>query len=300
MRLGVFFVIYCGLVMSLPGCNFERQESIKIANKGVQSLNEGDFEVALGFLKKALLKDPTNATAANLMGQIYFHDLRNHEEAKKAFLLALDSKSDHLDTLYRMGWLHVETEKFPEAQLYLQSCIDLDPEHGHCHYFIGRIFEARNDLEGANRSYRQSIRLEPRSARSFNSLADLYIRVRGISEAIEVLEEAIRLNPDHAESRQKLGSLLLQRGDPSRAAQLFLDAAQLSPQEHELLFAVGSAYVQSQETKAAAHFLARYLAKPQDGRKVDRPNENVARVMLENLRRGPRLMAPVGENPENE
>lgn len=299
MRRVVLLLSLSGLLCCLSACNLERQESIKIANKGVQSLNQGDFEVSLGYLKKALLKDPTNANAANLMGQIYFHDLRNNEEAKKAFLVALDARPNHLDTLYRMGWLHIETKKYPEAQLYLQSCIEHDAEHGHCHYFLGKIAESKNDMAGANKRFRESIRLEPRSARGFTSLADLYIEVRAISEAIEVLEESIRLNPDDADSRQKLGSLLLQRGDPSRAAQLFLDAAQLSPQEHELLFAVGSAYVQSQETKAASHFLARYLAKPHDGRKVIRPNEEVARVMLENLRRGPRLMAPVSEDSEN-
>ena len=275
------------------GCNFERQASVKLANKGVQSLNDGEFEVALGYLKKALIKDPTNTTAANLMGQIYFHDLRNHGEAKKAFMVALEGNKQHLDTLYRMGWLHFELDKPAEARFYLTSCTDLEPEHGNCHYFLGKLFDAAGNIKQAEQSFRKAITLEPKEARAFNDLAEIYLRVEAVEEAIQVLEESIRLNPYDAVSREKLGTLLLKRGEPARAAQMFLDAAQLSPQQHELLFAVGAAYVQSEERDAASHFLSRYLAKPSDGRKVERPNESLARVMLENLRRGPRLMAPI-------
>lgn len=277
------------------GCNLERQASIKVANKGVEALNNGEFEVALGYLKKALLKDPTNTNAANLMGQIYFHDLRNHEDAEKAFLVVLESDETHTDTLYRLGWLNFELERFEKATLYFNQCLSNDPEHGHCHYFHGKLAERNNDLEGANDSYRKAAKFAPRDPRAFNSLADLYTRVHARDEAIQVLEEGIRLNPDDAEARQKLGSLLLEGGDPARAAQMFLDAAGLAPNQHELLFAVGAAYVQCNENESASHFLSRYLGKPEDGRKVERPNETLARVMLENLRRGPRKVVPVGE-----
>ena len=72
----------------------------------------------------------------------------------------------------------------------------------------------------------------------------------------------------------------------------------MAPDEHELLFAVGAAYVQSQDKKSAQHYLSRYLASPRDGRKVQRPNEAVAEILLENLRRGPRYVQPVSQQKE--
>ena len=286
--IAVLISVGCG------GCDIERQESIKIANKGVRALQAGELEVALGYLKKSLIRDPKNGNAANLMGQIYFHDLRSLKEAEKAFLLALEGEGSQVDSHYQLSWLYFERQDKAKANLSVQNCLELEPEHGNCHYFAGQIAEESGDLNAANRSYRKAIEMEPREARAFNALADLYIQVNAKEEAIQVLQEAIRLNTDDANSRQKLASIYMERGQPNDAANLYLEAAQLSPLEHELLFAVGAAYVQAQDGKSASHFLSRYLSNPSDGRKVARSNQNIARVMLENIRRGPRLVAPVG------
>ena len=277
----------------LAGCDLNQQESVKIANQGVRALNAGEIETALGLLKRALRKNPKNANAANLMGQIYFHDLRDHEEAMKAFRVVLESNPDHLDTHYQIGWLRFEQEKLEEAEVHLRKCLSMDPEHGNCSYFLGCIEHQKANRKRANDLYRAAIRMEPRKVRSFLALADLYQEAGATEEARAVLEEGIRLNPDSGSARMTLGQLLMERGEPSKAAQLFLEATQLAPDEHELLFAVGAAYVQSQDKKSAQHFLSRYLAAPRDGRQLERPNKVVAEILLENLRKGPRYVRPV-------
>ncbi len=294
MRIALLLLFLA--VSPLFGCDLDRQESVKITNEGIRALDRGEIEVAIGYLKNAVDTDATNTNAGNLLGQVLFHDLGDLKEAKAVFERVLRQDPAHLDTHYQMGRLLYESKDVKGAKPHIKECLNLDAEHGLCYQIQGKLAEDTGDLEAANKNYRKAIQFAPRNVIAYNRLGDLYERVLAEDEALQVYKEAVRLNPYDPECRQRIAAILLRRGQPSDAANYLLESSQLAPNEHELLFSIGSAYTQAQDSDRAAHFLSRYLASPQDGRTVDRPNEGLARVMLENIRKGPRLVAPVPED----
>jgi tetratricopeptide (TPR) repeat protein len=87
----------------------------------------------------------------------------------------------------------------------------IDPEQAEAHNAVGRAAMLRRDWLGAERAFREALRLQPQESVYQSNLA-LALEQRGhISEALELFEQAVRTNPDSAHSRGQLAGAIWRR-----------------------------------------------------------------------------------------
>ena len=277
------------LALALMGCNeFAKKEGIALTNDGVRALDRGDAETAYHCFRDAVEVDPNNGYAYYHLGLVEAYERQEIDAARGSFHRASELLFNNPDPCPQLGRIRYDAGAIREAKGPFQDALARNPRHASASFFLCRIADDEGDLEGANSHYRTAAESDPEDGRAFAALGSLYERVGAREEAIRVHREAIRLNPMDAHNRPLLGAILLARDDQEEAIELFLEASQLDPDNHELLFALGSGHVQAQNKENASYYLASYLARKQAGAELQ--NEALARVMLEHIQQGPRVV----------
>jgi tetratricopeptide (TPR) repeat protein len=88
---------------------------------------------------------------------------------------------------------------------------------------------ARGDLEGAIRSFREAIRLDPNLANAHGSLGNALHAQGDLEGAIRSYRQAIRIDPKEAKSHSNLGIVLRDKGDLEGAIRSLRKAIELLP-----------------------------------------------------------------------
>ncbi len=116
--------------------------------------------LALDHYQKALELGYDAADVRYRMGQV--HELvGEHEEAGRQYLACLDHDGSHVAALSALAHCLEVEGRDEEALERLGKVIELDPEDAEAHFRSGAIRERSGDAEGASRSYRQALELDP-------------------------------------------------------------------------------------------------------------------------------------------
>ena len=78
-------------------------------------------------------------------------------------------------------------------------------------FLLARRFEDDQDEDGAVAAYRRAMALDPGAADIPASLADLYVRLDQVSDAIAVAEQALEIDPASQEAHRVLGTIYASR-----------------------------------------------------------------------------------------
>lgn len=105
-----------------------------------------------------------------------------------------------INLLLRLGRLE-------EAQKALEPLIDRFPGSADAYYQKAVIELARNDLEAAEASFRNTLELSPRHLAALNDLAVLLMRTGRQEEARQMLETVLALRPDDEVARRNLEAI---------------------------------------------------------------------------------------------
>lgn len=109
------------------------------------------------------------------------------------------------------------------------KAVELDPGDALAHSGLGAVYQARDELDAAERHYRAALRSEPRLVPARYNLA-LLLESRGrVDEAMTEYREAARLDPEHVDARNNLGTLLATRGRLREAVKQFREVVRLRP-----------------------------------------------------------------------
>src|SRR5262249_13990338 len=95
----------------------------------------------------------------------------------------------------------------------IRSCreaIRLDPKDAKAHFNLGNALRARGDLEGALRSYREAIRVDPKDALPYGALGQTLLRQGHLRQARRPLRRCQQLLPP-GDSHQRRTAQLLQQ-----------------------------------------------------------------------------------------
>ena len=284
--------------------------------RGTLALAEGDQGVALAAFEQAAAADPRTPRIRRRLASLYVQNgmlmqaLKHCEAAVRSTPGDLESRlllADVLATLGRdeeaishyervlmlnpghpktrllLGILYAKHEEFDKAIATLHPLTERESSAFLGHYYLGRIYTAANNSEGAEASYRSALRLTPRSAPVLGELALLYERQQRVDEAVKLYEQILQVNPerpmirrrlaelyagqdasddgpdlpveqvaaDPIDTRTKIGLLLYDRGDYERAATEFGLVLAMQPDNHRVRF-----YLASINEQARAYDLA--------------------------------------------
>ncbi len=96
------------------------------------------------------------------------------------------------------------------------------------HFTLGVVLAAEGRLDDAIAQFQAALKLDPKSAKAYNGLANVYARVGRRREAIDAYEAALRISPS-AEAHSNLANVLFETGDLGGARDHYLAALRMRP-----------------------------------------------------------------------
>jgi len=84
-------------------------------------------------------------------------------------------------------------------------------------YNAGLVLTRRNDWKGAERKYREAIRLNPDFPEAWNELGHALKKQERYDESVKAYEEALRLRPNYVQALEYLGEAYVAMGRTDKA-----------------------------------------------------------------------------------
>lgn len=183
----------------LPG---DRQEISRLRTElAFNYFQRGQLNVALDEIRVALVADPANATAYNVLGLINM-DLGENAKADEAFRKGLSLAPNDSDVLNNYGWFLCQTKREREAiPRFLQALKNpLYPTPAKPYLNAGICTQRLGDDAGAEDYYRRALSLDTMNAGAMLRLSDLYFRRGDLDQARVFVERVHKSFEPSAES----------------------------------------------------------------------------------------------------
>ena len=228
---------------------------------GQALMQSGDYQGAVAPLKRALELNSDLPGAEQLLGFAllavgYANEAIPHLEKAQA--------------INALGVAQLKAGKFAEATANLQAAlakrpgdVDLmyylgrasgllsrqafeelratDPESARAHQILGETYAVLRNTAGAEKEYREALRLRPGTPGVHLELGEMYAGVSQWDKAEAEFRAESQLQPGDAEAAFRLGDALLQQGKVKEAHRELSRANDLAPGKADVLYALGKA-----------------------------------------------------------
>lgn len=218
-------------------------------------LLKGAPEKTASELKEVLRLEPTNAEAAYRLAWLLLSQNRIDEciafvEKLKATLAASAPLLGVLGDAYlRKGERSAGVSAFKRA-------IELEPDNPAYHFALGIAWlKHPPDLQEAEPSFRQFLRLRPEDAQGQLHLGYVLLKQKQYAESRELLERSLQKGSGTPEAFYYLGLIAQGQNEDARAIELFEKAIQLAPAFAHVHIALGSTYLKMKDYPRAQQAL---------------------------------------------
>ncbi len=229
-----------------------------------RQLESGDAETALGLLRQAVSRQPSNVAALELMA----------EAAQRA-------------------------QKWQEAEFALKSALGFQPGNLGLNLRLGEVYLARGDASAARDVFRQLTQDFPRSDRAWAALGLLDGDLGNYEQAAGELETALAENPLLPEVQLALGEILLRDGQMERALEAFQAAANLLYNDAQVEGRMGQALLGLGRYEEALAKLRTATAEGFDEADMQR-SLALSLIQTGNLAEAERVLTSVGAGSEGD
>lgn len=246
---------------------------------GALALAEGDGSSAYSFLQRAAASEPVDVLthwqmgrALDAMGKeteaadeyrlagasVYFSNAalyarhqKDWRAAEHNFLKAIEIAPDDPTLARTVFKFYREWGKPDRAKLYLERALE-DERRGYERALLrGELADLQQDPAGAERAFRDAIRQMPAQPEAYRLLAESYVGLGDLAEAITVLETGARNATPAYELNLRLAQLLLVNKDWSAAASALV-LAQLEQKNSDEVYLVIAQLELGRDKPAAA------------------------------------------------
>ena len=199
---------------------------------GVIAYRNRENDVALDFIKKALIIKPDYAEAHNNLGVI-FKELKEIDEAITCYKRALTINNDYAEAHDNLGVVLKEIGKPDEAITSYKRALEYKPDYAEALYNLGNALNGCGELEEAIASYRETITIKPDYAEAHSNLGNVLKKIGKPNEAEFSYRKALAIRPDYAEAHSNLGAVLRELGRLNDAEESYKMALSIKPDSVE-------------------------------------------------------------------
>lgn len=219
------------------GTNYKKAAEVN-AKMGAGYMNQGNYELAMSKLNKALKFDDENLHANHYMGDLY-RRLGEMEKAEDYFQRALDIDKNNPQLLNNYGVFLCERDKYKKAEKYFDQVLKDPLYKGKARVYenLGLCAKLKGNLTESEQHFRRALTMNPKLAKSLLSLAQLKFDQRNKTSAYSYFQQFSKISQQNSESLW-LGVLLEKdRGNRSGMASYALRLKNQFPlsKEAELL-----------------------------------------------------------------
>ena len=251
-------------------------------NLGALYYESGVNEKALEHYRKSVNLDGDNAVYLKTLGDYYYSEAGNIDEAKKLYHQVVKANPQNVDTLMILGNLAIVDNDFDAARDFYQRVLDIEPwnhdaltifeklerramrgDHDQspesAYAYSRELFEA-GKIEEAIGELENLLAAHPDQAQAHNDLGVLYYHSGSKDKTLIHYEQAVRLNPDDLNFQKNLADFYcVELGRIEEALEIYLKVLTEAPADIETLMAAGYICKAVDRNEDAAIFFERIL-----------------------------------------
>ena len=171
-------------------------------------LKEGNLEAALKESTRALEAEPNEVKTLLLHAGI-LDSLERGAEAVPFYEKILDQEPSSVDGYLILSGLHLKLNQPMEAIAVLKRYLVIEPNDPLVLYFLGRAYEATDDLETAEQTIQRAYELNGENLALGVDYARILVRRSKTKNAKDVCRHILERDPQNIVARKILGSLLI-------------------------------------------------------------------------------------------
>jgi tetratricopeptide (TPR) repeat protein len=191
-----------------------------------------------------------------------FANLGDNKSARAQLDKLLEHRPDQPLYLYWVGRLDYYQRRYEDAVATLNKVVKLDPGSARAWDSLGLAYDMMGESNNAEQAFARAVelnrKLQTPSPWPPMNYGALLFRVRKLPEAEANLREALRLEAGFAQAHYYLGRVLEQSGKDAEATTELLSATRLAPAMPEPWYTLGLLYRRQGRTEEAGKALAEY------------------------------------------
>jgi Flp pilus assembly protein TadD len=213
------------LGLLLAGCSPSGERALIEGDRLFQS---GKAAEAIPLLERAALDLPQSAPALNHLGLAY-HATGKTNEARRAYLRALEIDRNRIEATYNLAITHLERGELLEAEKGLRAYLVAHPTDAAVWEVLAQVQFQSGRWDDAERSFATIQPAGAISADGWNTRGLLSLRKRRFKDAANCFQYAVSLDPAAATPLYNLGVTHQLQGDRRSAAAQYRRWLALSP-----------------------------------------------------------------------
>lgn len=167
----------------------------------------GYFQQAAEYYRQVLVADPTNPSANNLLGALYYQS-GNIAAAAPLVEKAIQVKPDYVEAHNLLGSIHHALGHYEKAIASYRKALDYQPDFAMAHNNLGIVFEACGQYQAALDCYQKALDLQPGYADAHANRGIVYRHLGRVEDAIVSYGLALILRPDFPEAYYNFSTLM--------------------------------------------------------------------------------------------
>jgi protein O-GlcNAc transferase len=230
-------------------------------------LLKGAPEKTASELKEVLRLEPGNAEAAYRLAWLLLSQGRIDECISLAEKLK-GSQAVSAPLLKVLGDAYLMKGERAAGVSAIKKAIELKPDDAAYHFALGIAWlKAPADLQEAEQSFRQFLKLQPDDAQGQLHLGYVLLKEKQYAEARALLEKSIQKGTGTPEAFYYLGLIAQGQNEDARAIELFEKAIQLAPSFAYVHIALGATYLKLKDyTRAQLSLETGVKLSPEDSK----------------------------------
>lgn len=268
------------------GRNREAEEQLKEAvrlspklaephlNLGILCENEKRFAEAEAEFMKAHEMDPRLAEAAFRLGSVQLGHAQAAERsgnaktaneaivrARNYFQKAVDANADYTEARYNLTLTLLQTRSLDAAGSNARELVKRSPGAAQNHFLLGTIEVQRGRIAGAEKSYKEALRLDPKCLDCLIRLGSLNFQTGKLPAAAASYREAIKLDDKNEDAHYMLGQAMFRQGEMNKAKAEMLRVIELNPGHLDAINSVANIAIRQKDSKLAVDMVGRAVEK---------------------------------------
>jgi len=178
-----------------------------LRNAATAAIIVGDIDRAVELACRAVRQEPHESGSHVVLAETLLRsgDTRAAADALECLRFL---KGTPMKVLLKAVHLYIRMDMFEEAQAVVYTALESDPANCRLMLLLGKVFEMRDDLDGARHIYVTILSHEPDNIDARNGLGSILEREGEYIEALEHFMEAHRLSPSNEQIEVNLGIVL--------------------------------------------------------------------------------------------
>jgi tetratricopeptide (TPR) repeat protein len=174
--------------------------------RGKAYMEQGEYDLAIDSLSKALYENPNFVDVHILLAKAYSKKKGAYLESVKYLKNALELDAENLEALSLLAKIYIENGKYEDASPVVKKLLEIDPTSGLAYGFMGEILYHKSKYSGSIEALRRSLQLDGGNPRIYFLLGKVFERLDRLADAVLEYEIAVELSPTTYQYRNALAS----------------------------------------------------------------------------------------------